>query len=138
MVSFRFSSFLLTTFSLLSLAAAFSVPLNAVAGDVIPDSYIVVMRSDAEPEVVANHETWVTNSTVVTRRLMKRGRRRALAGLRKKYHLKGLTGYTGEFDAETVKEIKARPEVAFVEKDTVITIQGLVRNPMPILTKLHY
>lgn len=126
MVSLRFSSLLLVTLSLLDLASSFSVPAGASEGDVIPDSYIVVMKPDAEPEVVANHETWVTNSTVVTRRLMKRGRRRTLAGLRKKYHLDGMTGYTGEFDKETIDEIKAKPEVAFVEKDTVMTTQGLV------------
>lgn len=133
MVSLRFSSLLLVTLSFLNLASSFSVPADAAEGDVIPDSYIVVMKPEADPEVVANHETWVTNSTIVARRLMKRGRRRTLVGLRKKYHLDGLTGYTGEFDKETIDEIKAKPEVAFVEKDTVITTQGLVWNPVFVM-----
>lgn len=126
MFTFRFSTLLFVTLSLLNLAASFSIPEDAVEGDVIPNSYIVVMKEDIAPEVISRHETWVSNSSVIARRLMKRGRRRSLAGLRRRYRLGKLKGYTGEFDSQTVEEIKARPEVAFVEEDTVITTQSLV------------
>ncbi|KAK3830637.1 MAG: peptidase S8/S53 domain-containing protein [Linnemannia gamsii] len=102
-------------------AAVQAAPLIAPAANqrVIPDSYIVVLKDQAAAP----------------------GFKTKFDGIAKKYNGRGrapeivreysaIPGFHANFDAATLKAIQANPEVAYVEQDAVITIQGS-QSPVP-------
>lgn len=91
-------------------------------GDVIPGSYIVVLKPEVNEEDFEAHASWV--SSVNARRLTRRDD--PSIGFVHKIKISGFHGYTANFVAETVEEIKASPEVDFVEEDTVVGITASV------------
>lgn len=117
----------LTFFTVFS--AAFNIPDDAKEGDVIPGSYIVVLKDDLAPAAADEHQSWVSNS-MAKRHVKRRGRGgrggRRWSGLRTSFRFGRWKGYAGDFDEDTIKEIEARPEVAYVELDTVVRIQEVV------------
>lgn len=80
---------------------------NIEATDVVPDSYIVVYNDDVSAEVIASHVSSVSSL------LSKRDE----GGIGATYDLDTLKGYQVQADADTIAEIAASPEVAYVEKD---------------------
>ncbi|TGZ79646.1 subtilisin-like protein [Ascodesmis nigricans] len=128
-----------TTAVILSLLTIFTtslrIPRHARAGDVIPGSYIVVLNDNATETTFETHNSWVT-STLARRSLMKRRGRRGIGGTKVDYgpenlgvHSKFSFGksqaYWGEFDPQTIEEVRSRPEVAYIEEDTVVKKQAL-------------
>lgn len=117
----------LTFFTVFS--AAFNIPDDAKEGDIIPDSYIVVLKEDLAPAAADEHQSWVSNH-MAKRHVKRRGRGgrggRRWSGLRASFRFGRWKGYAGDFDEETIKEIETRPEVAYVEPDTVVKIQDVV------------
>ncbi|KAF5022628.1 hypothetical protein F66182_5304 [Fusarium sp. NRRL 66182] len=77
----------------------------------IADKYIVTLKSDASDDKVAAHLNWVGD--VHRRSLSKRD----TTGVEKTFNISSWSAYSGEFDEATIEEIKASPEVAFVEPD---------------------
>lgn len=97
------------------------------AGEVIAGSYIVVLNSNVSTQAFSNHKEWAT------RLQAKRKAKRDIQsrGLRFSYSFGELKGYSGIFDRETIKEISARAEVAFVEPDRVVKLDAKVKPPHP-------
>lgn len=89
---------------------------NAEATDVIPDSYIVVYNDDVSAATIASHLETVDALIA---------KRDEFAGIGATYDLDTLKGYQISADAETIKAIADSPEVAYVEKDGIVTIQDM-------------
>ncbi|KAK3813810.1 MAG: peptidase S8 and S53 subtilisin kexin sedolisin [Linnemannia elongata] len=102
-------------------AAVHAAPLVTPAANqrVIPDSYIVVLKDNAAAP----------------------GFKTKFDGIAKKYNGRGrapeivreytaIPGFHATFDAATLKAIQANPDVAYVEQDAVVTIQGS-QSPVP-------
>ncbi|CEF76816.1 hypothetical protein FGSG_08464 [Fusarium graminearum PH-1] len=85
---------------------------------VIPDSYIITLKSEIKPPTIKAHMKWVGD--VHKRSLEKRGleKREADNGVEKTFETEGgFRGYAGTFGPETIKEIKKSSAVAHVEPD---------------------
>ncbi|KAH7160681.1 peptidase S8/S53 domain-containing protein [Dactylonectria macrodidyma] len=74
----------------------------------VPGKYIVTLNADASTDA---HLNWVAD--VHRRSLSKRD----TAGVETTYNISDWSAYSGEFDDATLEEIKASPDVAFVEPD---------------------
>ncbi|RSM14905.1 hypothetical protein CEP52_001074 [Fusarium oligoseptatum] len=99
------------------LAAPFAANYK-LQDDVIPGKYIVTLKKDSDVTTVESHLHWVED---VHRRSLSK---RSTIGIQSTYNVTNWHGYFGEFDEDTIKEIKASPEVAFVEPDHKIRLQG--------------
>ncbi|KAM0350544.1 hypothetical protein ACHAPU_003027 [Fusarium lateritium] len=77
----------------------------------VPDKYIVTLKTATSNANVEAHLSWVDG--VHRRSLGKRD----TSGVEKKFNIKNWSAYSGEFDKDTIAEIKKSPEVAFVEPD---------------------
>ncbi|KAF5609014.1 hypothetical protein FPANT_280 [Fusarium pseudoanthophilum] len=99
------------------LPAALAAPTAPSKGsDVIPGKYIVTLKSSASSAKVESHLQWVGD--VHRRSLSKRD----TAGIEHTFNIKNWNAYAGQFDEDTIKEIEASPEVAFVEPDKVVKL----------------
>lgn len=98
--------FLLQTLLLLPLlAGALPAPdseVEQVQDGTIPNAYIVVLKETVGTQGLDSHLSWLDS---VTKQVT------AFSGRARTYNYPSLHGYAGEFDAETVALIKARPEV---------------------------
>ncbi|KAF9878382.1 hypothetical protein CkaCkLH20_03874 [Colletotrichum karsti] len=97
---------------------------------VAPGKYIVTLKEDAAANV-ESHINWVTD--VHRRSLGKRD----TVGVENKFNISNWNAYSGEFDEATLEEIKASPEVAFVEPDYIMYLSDFVVeevNPKRALT----
>ncbi|KAM5346723.1 hypothetical protein ACJ41O_009728 [Fusarium nematophilum] len=95
----------------------------AEAGDIIPDSYIITLKTDIKPAKVKSHLNWVHD--VHSRSLSKRDEE----GIERTYDNEaGFHGYSGTFDRATIREIKKSPDVAVVEPDRVWKIQSVKKE----------
>ncbi|KPM46530.1 Alkaline proteinase [Neonectria ditissima] len=95
------------------LPAALAAPAKRAAGVVpepvvVPGSYIITLKPDAEADLDA-HLNWVTD--VHRRSLSKRD----TVGVENTYNISTWNAYSGNFDDETVAEIEKNPDVALVE-----------------------
>ncbi|KAH8887305.1 subtilisin-like protein [Thozetella sp. PMI_491] len=91
--------------------AAPTAPRDVEKREVIPNKYIVTLKTDASSREFESHLTWV--SDVHSRSLTKRD----TAGLENTYNISTWKAYAGEFDEATIDAIRNSPEVAFVEED---------------------
>ncbi|WAO95662.1 Hypothetical protein NCS54_01329600 [Fusarium falciforme] len=115
MPSLRQVSFLLGAILPAALAAPFNYKLQE---EVIPGKYIVTLKTDSDDTTVQSHLHWVED---VHRRSLSK---RSTVGIQSTYNATNWHGYFGEFDEDTIKEIEASPEVAFIEPDHKIHLQG--------------
>ncbi|KAF2995502.1 proteinase B [Curvularia kusanoi] len=81
--------------------------------DIIPGKFIVTLKPGVDAATAESHLNWVAD--VHKRSFAKRN----TAGIEKKYDIKDWKAYAGEFDEATIAEIKANPDVALVEPDTI-------------------
>ncbi|KAF4472203.1 alkaline ase [Fusarium albosuccineum] len=93
------------------LPAALAAPADLPPKVPIPGKYIVTLKSDAPDSKIEAHLNWVGD---IHRRSLNK---RDTAGVEDKYNIGNWNAYSGEFDKDTIEEIKASPEVAFVEPD---------------------
>jgi cerevisin len=100
----------------------------------IPNNYIVVFKKDVDSSKASNHHSWISNlhkSTVSE--LRKRSldssttssswldEIEVVAGLKHTYDIAGvMKGYSGAFDETVLNEIRKHPDVAYVEKDSIV------------------
>ncbi|KAF2646538.1 subtilisin-like protein [Massarina eburnea CBS 473.64] len=98
--------------ALLPAVLAAPTPITKRA-DIIEGKYIVTLKTGT---TVESHLNWV--SDVQKRSLSTRN----TAGVEKTYSISDWQAYAGEFDDATIAEIKANPDVALVEPDTVVTL----------------
>ncbi|KAI9896810.1 hypothetical protein N3K66_007832 [Trichothecium roseum] len=99
--------------ALLPAALAAPTPEAAPAHkrEVIPNKYIVTLKEGVED--FAAHVSWVDD---VHKRSLSR---RDTGGVEKEFHIENFNAYVGEFDDETIEEIKNHPDVLEVEEDQV-------------------
>ena len=69
--------------------------------DIIPDSYIVILKNDTSSADFDSHVSWVTNVHDVA--AAKRGL--SLPGLKQTFDFHGFRGYTGSFDRSTLDDL---------------------------------
>lgn len=119
-------------FTLLSLAlAAVSTPLSSSGSTltkrsghiaplttpdpssaVVKDGYIVVLKDGVETQQLFAHVDDVLShgDSLVE----------ADGGLKHVYNLDGFKGYAGSFEQDTLDILRTQPEVAYIEKDTIV------------------
>lgn len=107
----------LAVFSLLPVLVA------AKAGDLVQDSYIVVLKNGISASEFAAHRAWAND--LQSSALAKRGDT-GHSGLKHTYNMGKLKGYSGTFDQQTIEEIKKRSDVAYVEQDRVVELDAIV------------
>ena len=95
----------------------------------VPNSYIVVFKKDVEGKKVMTHQTWVQSlhddSTRVRLELRKRSQapfyEDVLDGLKHSFNIGGsVLGYTGQFDEGVIEQIRRHPDVAYIERDSIV------------------
>ncbi|TVY81643.1 Subtilisin-like protease [Lachnellula suecica] len=88
---------------------------NIDATDVVPDSYIVVYNNDITAAAAAAHVESL--SSLLSKR--------DTDGIGATYDMSALKGYQVQADADTIAEIAASPDVAYVEKDGKVYANAL-------------
>ena len=98
-----------------------AAPIHQVADteDIIPNSYIVVMKDDLSTETFDNHRNWVSNYR--SRNGIASRVRGADHGVKHTYDFGVMKGYSGIFDDETIQSIANTPDVS---KRTLYSIPG--------------
>ncbi|KOS20623.1 Alkaline proteinase [Escovopsis weberi] len=96
------------------LPAALAAPAPvAEEPEAVPGKYIVTLKGDASSKI-QSHLSWVGG--IHTESLAKRN----TAGVEKTYNIADWNAYAGEFDEETIEQIKASPDVAHVSPDYIM------------------
>ncbi|KAI8334418.1 peptidase S8/S53 domain-containing protein [Chlamydoabsidia padenii] len=99
------------------------------ATDTLTDSYIVVLKDSIHETKLDEHTSWVTqlanDNNPLTQWLHPTT---SSHGVRHVYNSSSLKGYSGKFDAATLKAIRSSEDVAYVEKDSVVYASELQRD----------
>ena len=90
--------------ALLPIALAAPTPEPAQKREVIPNKYIVTLKETVED--FDAHVAWVGD---VHKRSLNR---RDTSGVEKEFHIDSFNAYVGEFDDETIEEIRSSPDVS--------------------------
>ncbi|KAF0319574.1 alkaline serine protease alp1 [Colletotrichum asianum] len=100
---------------------AFPIPLasDASANNIVPDKYIVRVAPNTVDVDFEHHLQWV--EAVHARSLM----RRNTAGVEKTFEFGGFRAYAGEFDHETLEQIKQDKNVVTVEENRVAEVTAV-------------
>ncbi|KAI8372859.1 serine protease 1 [Radiomyces spectabilis] len=96
--------------------------------EAVSDSYIVVLKDHVDTEKAHSHCGWVNNLHKRDAPLAELLDADAAAGIKHTYNLPGWRGYAGKFTEETVHHIRQSPEVAYVERDTMMYTSELQRG----------
>ncbi|KAI1405347.1 alkaline proteinase [Hypoxylon fuscum] len=99
--------------ALLPIAFAAPTPAAQQKREIIPNKYIVSLKEGVSSEDFKSHLNWARD--VHARSLNKRD----TTGVSHEYNIKDFNAYAGEFDEETVEQIKNNPDVAEIEEDQV-------------------
>lgn len=88
------------------LPAAFAAPAaTQQKREVIPNKYIVTLKEGITSDDFKSHLNWARD--VHARSLSKRG----TTGVSHEYQINTFNAYAGEFDEETLEQIKSNPDV---------------------------
>lgn len=92
------------------------------ADEIIPGKYIVQLKPDTDIASVAAHHNAVRE--IHARNLAKRSVTKAVeqTGVEREYGFGGFKGYSGTFDAVTIEELKALPEVSHTSSSETIEL----------------
>jgi hypothetical protein len=76
--------------------------------DVVPDTYVVVMKDNLSAKCFRDHASWVADihRSNVTRQNMGFD-----GSIRRTYDIHGMKGYNGRFDKAAIREIANSPDV---------------------------
>ncbi|KAI9493513.1 serine protease [Zychaea mexicana] len=110
------------------LLAPLYVPSDAEA---ISDSYIVILKDHVDStQALGYHCQWVSNSLVKRDRTMSDYYldSNVALGIKHTYDSPGWRGYSGKFSLEMLEYIRSSPDVAYVERDTMVYASELQRN----------
>ncbi|EEP78131.1 predicted protein [Uncinocarpus reesii 1704] len=122
----RFMKAVAFAFELLSAVNAARLLDVANKNDIVPDSYIVVLKKSVSSLDFDSHLAWAAN--IHHENLSKRGSMTA-GGLRHVYRINGWYGYSGSFDRETLGAILENDDVDYVEPDRHVSLNALVTQP---------
>ncbi|KAM0471989.1 hypothetical protein ACHAPX_009126 [Trichoderma viride] len=96
--------------------------------EAVPNKFIVTLKEGASIDT-DSHLAWVND--IHARSLTKRG----TAGVEKTYNIHTWNAYAGEFDAETLEQIKSNPDVASVEPDYIMHLSDIVEDKRALTTQ---
>ncbi|KAI0843925.1 alkaline proteinase [Daldinia vernicosa] len=99
--------------ALLPAAVAAPTPSTQQKREIIPNKYIVTLKEGVTSDDFKSHVNWARS--VHARSLNKRD----TVGVEHEYQIAKFNAYAGEFDAETIEQIKSHPDVAEIEEDQV-------------------
>ncbi|KAL9638364.1 MAG: hypothetical protein Q9164_001596 [Protoblastenia rupestris] len=100
--------------------------LSSTQHQEIPDSYMVVFKKDVSHSEALEHHAWVQDlhvqfETSKTKRGALQSVFTAFEGLRHTYNIPGgLLGYSGHFDEEVIENVRRHPQVAYIERDSIV------------------
>ncbi|KAG2225493.1 hypothetical protein INT45_010320 [Circinella minor] len=124
-----FTSALPTLEDLLGGSDAQLAPLfHAPDAEIINDSYIVVLKDHVDTNAAQSHCHSVGSFAKRGESLIEYLDTGAMEGIKLTYDTPGLRGYAGKFSLETLHHIRSSPEVAFVEKDSMMYASEMQRN----------
>jgi len=91
----------------------------------IPNQYIVVFKDNVSASAAEKHRDWVTatHHSALKKRSFLSDFTDSLwqpTGLKHTFELPSFLGYAGSFDESTLDEIRKHPDVAYVEKDSIV------------------
>ncbi|KAI1263685.1 peptidase S8/S53 domain-containing protein [Xylariaceae sp. FL1019] len=113
------------------LPAALAAPAQKAAHGrkVIPNKYIVTLKSGISTADFEKHVSWARNIHASSLN------RRNFAGVEKTYNIHNFNAYSVEMDTELVAQLKAHPEVADVEEDQVFYLQDMPLKDRALTTQ---
>ncbi|KAM5442607.1 Secreted subtilisin-like serine protease sub11 [Microsporum ferrugineum] len=114
---------ILTAFAALSAVDAARLLSSPNDKDVVPNSYLVVMKDSVTSAEFDSHVTWATD--IHGESVSRRGAD-GLNGFKYSYKINGWHAYSGSFHQETLDEILNNDKVDFVEHDRYVYISGFV------------
>lgn len=88
----------------------------------VDNKYIITLKEGADPNI---HMTWLSGLHARTLARRQSGDASAVSGTGYQYDFGSWRGYSGEFDAVTLDEIKGRDDVEEVEADQIWSIAAL-------------
>ncbi|KAI1925675.1 Secreted subtilisin-like serine protease sub4 [Ophidiomyces ophidiicola] len=121
MVSMKFLSVLLSALAAVDAAEVLSVSNKK---DIIPDSYIVVLKDEVPDSEVRAHVSWVQT----TQKVGNMKRNNTVSGLKSTFHIGQFQGYLGSFDQDTLAKILRDDKVKYVEPNRIMKIQGVTEQ----------
>ncbi|KAJ1920296.1 proteinase B [Mycoemilia scoparia] len=108
-----------TTASMLGHPRVYEADLfSSVNSEIIDDHYIVVFKDHVSPDAqhFRNHFSWLTNFITLANN---QGGSEELNSIKHIYE-HSLIGYAGRFQKEVLDHIRKSPDVAYVEKDSIV------------------
>ncbi|KAF2825133.1 subtilisin-like protease-like protein [Ophiobolus disseminans] len=117
-----FTRFLFLAAPLVANAAPFTL---TSANALVPGKWIVQLKPGTNAASITAHHDKVRS--IRARNLARRdGNPGAGSGVEHEFHIGTFKAYVGSFDATTIEELKALPEVLVVEQDYIMTTSALV------------
>ncbi|MCJ1399800.1 serine protease [Xylographa trunciseda] len=98
----------------------------------IPNSYMIVFKKDVNHQAASAHHEWVQMLHLSTEDSKMELRKKSqipmssniFEGLRHTYNIAGsLVGYSGHFDEDVIEQVRRHPDVAWIEKDSIVRTQ---------------
>ncbi|KAM5429921.1 Secreted subtilisin-like serine protease sub9 [Microsporum canis] len=90
--------------------------------NIIPNSYIVVMKGAVTEAEFKDHQVWASR---IHRRSKRDGAADGLDGLKTTFDFQGFKAYCGTFDKESIERITRSSDVDYVEADRVVKMAAL-------------
>lgn len=87
--------------------------------------YIVTLRQGLSSRDLDSHFGWVDGVHA------RNSHRRATTVVDKTYQIRSFNGYAGEFDSDTLEQIKSSPDVIAVERDQIWSLNDVTHHPYP-------
>ncbi|KAK2741754.1 hypothetical protein FQN57_005498 [Myotisia sp. PD_48] len=109
--------------ALLPLLTASPLPQSPRKNDIIPGRYIVTLKEGSTKADLENHVSWAASVQSSNLALGS-----SAEGVRKIFSINKYNGYSGTFDAKSLEEIRANPEVAYIEPDRVVYLADIVEQ----------
>ncbi|KAF1850363.1 subtilisin-like protease-like protein [Cucurbitaria berberidis CBS 394.84] len=110
-----------------------AAPLAPRAAELIPGKYIIQLKPGTDIASIAAHHNKVRE--IHARNLARRDDAEVSAGIERQYDIGDFKGYAGSFDAATIEELKALPEVLVVEQDFVMYLAQDTAAPKAAVTQ---
>ncbi|RCI11751.1 putative subtilisin-like protease [Ophiocordyceps polyrhachis-furcata BCC 54312] len=113
--------FILQTLAVLSVISSAVAATNQLESLHVKDSYIITLRQSLPDTRVEAHLKWV-DDTHQTNKIARRDT--DLAGLQAVFNVGEFRGYGGDFDEDTINEIRSHPEVVRVERNQIVGLHS--------------
>lgn len=105
--------------------------MASVYGEVIPNSYIVVLKPHVDEDAFEAHCSWAQQCCHQRRGAFTTAEAAQYKGIEHRYHLHGWRGYSCTLDEETRQEIEQSDAVDFVEPDIKMYAKEVVDMKAP-------